>query len=158
MQILGIDPGIERTGWAVIRCSKGQCEALSYGCITTARSQSTELRLNDLFDKMSAVIAQFDPQEAAIEELFFNKNVKTALVVGHARGVVLLALARKLVPLFHYTPLEVKLSVAGYGRADKGQVQDMIKILLHLTKVPKPDDVADALAVALTHAAVSKPK
>jgi crossover junction endodeoxyribonuclease RuvC len=158
VNILGIDPGIERTGWGVIRLRKNICEPLGYGCITTDRKKSAEKRLSQLYKDLDIIIKNQKPKEAAIEKLFFNINTKTALSVGQARGVVLLALCQNHVDVSHYSPQEIKISTTGYGKADKRQVQSMIKTLLKLDKIPKPDDVSDALAVALTHAYTKGPK
>ena len=158
MRILGIDPGIERTGWAVIDAARGASKALAYDCIITGRGLPLETRLVTIFTNLRRIIKTHKPRQSAIEKLYFSANVKTALTVGHARGVVLLALALENLPVFHYNPLEIKLAVSGYGRADKSQVKKMVNFLLHLDAKIKIDDVSDALAVALTHAAIKKPE
>ncbi len=151
MIVLGIDPGTAITGYGLVREEDGQAVALAYGAITTPSDLSLPDRLKLLQRGLAAVIDQHQPDQSAVEQLFFNKNVRTALAVGHARGVVLLTLAQANIPVYEYTPLEVKLAVTGNGRADKVQVQQMVTLLLSLSKIPKPDDVADALAIALCH-------
>lgn len=151
MRILGIDPGIGRTGWAVI--DKGKTTtALAYDCFETESKIETPRRLVLLFHHITNLITEYKPEALAIEELFFNTNAKTAFVVGQARGVVLLAAAQANIPIAVYTPLQVKIAISGYGRAEKRQIGEMVKILLKLSKIPTPDDTADALAIALTHA------
>lgn len=156
MRILGIDPGIGRTGWGVVDSLHGKYTAQSFGCIETFPNLATHERLQVLFEKIQALLQEYKPDAFAIEELFFNTNAKTALVVGQARGVALLAAAQHKTQLAIYTPLQVKIAVTGYGRADKGQVGQMVKTILRLPAVPKPDDTADALAIALTHAFSAK--
>ena len=151
MIVLGIDPGTAITGYGLVREEDGQAVALAYGAITTPSNLSLPNRLILLQRELAAVIDQHQPDQSAVEQLFFNKNVRTALAVGHARGVVLLTLAQANIPIYEYTPLEVKQAVTGNGRADKAQVQQMVTLLLNLSKIPKPDDVADALAIALCH-------
>ncbi len=151
MIVLGIDPGTAITGYGLVREENGQALALAYGAITTPSDLSLPDRLKLLQRDLAAVIERHRPDQSAVEQLFFNKNVRTALAVGHARGVVLLTLAQANVPIYEYTPLEVKLAVTGNGRADKAQVQQMVTLLLSLSKIPKPDDVADALAIAVCH-------
>jgi crossover junction endodeoxyribonuclease RuvC len=151
MIVLGIDPGTAITGYGLVREERGQAVAVAYGAITTPSDLPLPDRLKLLQRDLAAVIEHYHPDQSAVEQLFFNKNVRTALAVGHARGVILLTLAQANVPIYEYTPLEVKQAVTGNGRADKRQVQQMITLLLSLSKVPKPDDVADALAIALCH-------
>jgi crossover junction endodeoxyribonuclease RuvC len=151
MIVLGIDPGTAITGYGLVREENGEAVALAYGAITTPSGLPLPDRLKLLQRNLAAVIEQYQPDQSAVEQLFFNKNVRTALAVGHARGVVLLTLAQANVPIYEYTPLEVKLAVTGSGRADKRQVQQMVTLLLSLSNIPKPDDVADALAIALCH-------
>lgn len=151
MRILGIDPGIATTGYGVIDSDGVTYRPIDYGTINTLPSCPTSTRLVEIFDAANCLIEQYKPDAIAIEELFFNKNVRTALIVGHARGVLVLAAARQSIPLFEYTPLQVKQSVVGYGRAKKNQVQEMVRLLLKLNHIPKPDDAADALAVAICH-------
>lgn len=152
MKILGIDPGIGRAGWGVISMHNAKCTMLNAGCIETSGKLAVEIRLVQLYEDISRIITDEKPNELAVEDLFFNTNAKTALVVGQARGVVLLAAAQAGLPIFVYTPLQVKIAVTGYGIADKKQVGQMVKTLLKLPSIPKPDDTADALAIALTHA------
>jgi crossover junction endodeoxyribonuclease RuvC len=152
MRILGIDPGIARTGWGVVEVQSSKLGVKSYGCVETAQTLQISERLELLFKEITRLLREYKPDILAIEELFFNTNAKTALVVGQARGVVLLAAAQQKVPLAVYTPLQVKMAVTGYGRAEKNQIGQMVKTLLHLPSIPKPDDTADALAIALTHA------
>lgn len=152
MIILGIDPGIGRTGWGIIHSQSGTVSAHHYGCIETHKTMIGEKRLQELYEQINAIIQLEQPDVVAIEELFFNTNVSTALIVGQARGVILLAAAQHNIPVAVYTPSQVKIAVTGYGKADKKQVGQMIKTLLKLTSIPKLDDTADALAIALTHA------
>lgn len=152
MRILGIDPGIGRMGWGVLEARNSKLEARNYGCIETASNLSVPVRLLEIHDSLLKIIDQHKPDALAIEDLFFNTNAKTAFVVGQARGVVLLLGAQKNLDIAIYTPLQVKIALTGYGRAEKMQVGKMVKTLLNLEKIPKPDDTADALAIALTHA------
>lgn len=152
MRILGIDPGIGRTGWGIIETQGSKIKAISFGCIETKPNSEVGGRLFALHDEITNLIKEYKPQTLSIEELFFNKNVKTAFVVGQARGVILLAAAQHNLSVGIYTPPQVKMSLTGYGRAEKNQVGHMVKTILHLEKIPKPDDTADALAIALTHA------
>lgn len=152
MIILGIDPGIAIVGYGIIQYEGNRFKAIEYGAITTPSTMATPMRLKEIYKGLNEIIHQYNPDVVAIEELFFNTNVKTALLVGHARGVAVLCAANNNMEIFEYTPLQVKQGVVGYGRADKAQVQQMVKTLLNLQKVPKPDDVADALAVAICHA------
>jgi len=151
MIILGIDPGFAITGYGIVKYEGNKFSAVDYGAITTASTMELPKRLLHLHDSLEKLICQYKPDAIAIEELFFNKNIKTALTVGHGRGVAVLTAAESGVEVFEYTPLQVKQSVVGYGRAEKGQVQQMVKIILNLPQVPKPDDVADALAIAICH-------
>lgn len=152
MIILGVDPGTAITGYGIINVEGNKIHPLNYGCIYTETKNSSEIRLRIIFEKLTAIIEKYQPDEMAVEELFFNKNVRTALSVGQARGVILLAGAQKNIPVNEYTPLQVKQSVVGYGRAHKQQVQQMVKVFLNLQEIPKPDDAADALAIAICHA------
>lgn len=151
MTILGIDPGIGRTGWGVIEIQSSKLKVENFGCIETMINDALPNRLFALYDEMINIIKEHKPDELAIEELFFNTNAKTALVVGQARGVVLLAAAQEDLPVAVYTPLQIKMALTGYGRAEKNQIGQMVKVLLKLPSIPKPDDTADALAIALTH-------
>lgn len=152
MIILGIDPGIAITGYGVIEYIGNKSKVVDYGAVLTDSTMALPDRLKVIYDKLNQIIELYKPDDFAIEELFFNKNVKTALTVGHGRGVAILCGAKANLNIYEYTPLQVKQAVAGYGRADKNQIQQMVKMLLNLEKIPKPDDVADALAVAICHA------
>ena len=151
MIILGVDPGIATVGYGVVELVGNKYRVIDYGAILTPSDQLFPDRLRSVYDQLNDVIIKHRPDDLAIEELFFNKNVKTAIKVGHARGVEILAAVNHDLEVYEYTPLQVKQAVVGYGRAEKRQVQEMVKILLNLEKIPKPDDVADALAVAICH-------
>ncbi|NBI06944.1 crossover junction endodeoxyribonuclease RuvC [Senegalia massiliensis] len=152
MRIFGIDPGIAIVGYGVIDYKGNNFKVVDYGVITTPASMSPQQRLKKVYDELTNILIEYKPDAVAIEELFFNKNVKTAIQVGQARGVEILAVMNQNIDLFEYTPLQVKQGVVGYGRAKKKQVQEMVKLLLNLKEIPKPDDAADALAVAISHA------
>jgi crossover junction endodeoxyribonuclease RuvC len=149
--VLGIDPGVARMGYGAVVQEGGRLKALEYGTLTTKAHVPLELRLAELFLGLQKILRRVKPRAVAMEELFFSKNVKTAIAVGQARGVALLACGLVKVPVCEYKPLVVKQAVAGHGGADKQQVQKMVKLFLGLTEVPKPDDTADALAMAITH-------
>ncbi|GFN23187.1 crossover junction endodeoxyribonuclease RuvC [Thermanaeromonas sp. C210] len=153
MRILGIDPGTATTGYGLIETGREGMRLHGYGCLRTRAGDPLPLRLASLYEQLTALIREMEPSSMAIEELFFNKNVRTALSVGQARGVVLLAAAHARLPVVEYTPLQVKQAVTGYGRAPKDQVQRMVQAILKLPELPAPDDAADALAVAVCHAA-----
>jgi crossover junction endodeoxyribonuclease RuvC len=148
--ILGIDPGLADTGYGVIKVENQRLTALAYGSIKTKPSCGLAERLLALERELQKIINQFKPRETAVEELFFCNNVKTALSVGQARGVVLLTLRKNGLPITEFTPLQVKQAVSGYGQADKRQVQKMVQTILKLKELPRPDDAADALAVAIS--------
>ncbi|MBR3848711.1 MAG: crossover junction endodeoxyribonuclease RuvC [Oscillospiraceae bacterium] len=150
MRILGIDPGYAIVGYGVVDTKTMKPEG--YGVIRTEANIPIEERLAEIYDNMCELLKLFRPDHVAIEKLYFNTNEKTAINVSQARGVIVLACVKSGVKLYEYTPLQVKMSVVGYGRAEKLQVQDMTKRLLGLAKIPKPDDAADALAIALCHA------
>ena len=152
MRILGIDPGIAIVGFGLIESNRGSVRMLQYGAVTTEAGLPLATRLVQIENDMTALIAQLKPDEIAVEELFFSKNITTGIAVAHGRGVILCTAERLGVPIFEYTPMQVKQAVAGYGLADKKQVMDMTKRLLKLKAVPKPDDAADALAIAMCHA------
>jgi crossover junction endodeoxyribonuclease RuvC len=156
MRILGIDPGIGRCGWGVIDSQNSKIKMLSCGCIETSPKKMVEKRLEEIHNAISKLIKTYSPDVLAIEELFFNTNAKTAFVVGQARGVILLAAAQNNLEIAIYTPLQVKLALTGYGRAEKPQVGQMVKVLLALKEIPKPDDTADGLAIAIAHAFSNK--
>ena len=149
---LGIEPGTATTGYGLVRLTRdGELVAVKYGVILTPKDDSASARLEMIYDQLCDIIKEHKPDTAAVEKLFFSRNVTTALAVGQARGVVLLALQKAGIESFEYTPKEIKNAVAGYGGADKRQVQDMVRALLQLDSIPKPDDAADALAIAITH-------
>ena len=152
MRILGIDPGIATIGFRLIAADKGNTSMLSYGAITTPAGLPLSKRLYQIDRDMEDLIGQLKPDVIAVEELFFNTNITTGIAVAHGRGVLLCAAERCGIPLYEYTPSQVKLAVTGYGKAEKRQVMDMTRRLLKLSAVPKPDDAADALALALCHA------
>ena len=152
MRILGIDPGIAIVGFGLIESNRGSVRMLQYGAVTTEAGLPLATRLVQIENDMTALIAQLKPDEIAVEELFFSKNITTGIAVAHGRGVILCTAERLGVPIFEYTPMQVKQAVAGYGLADKKQVMDMTKRLLKLKAVPKPDDAADAMAIAICHA------
>ena len=149
MRILGIDPGIARVGWGIVDARKQDFAAIDYGCITTPKDQGLPERLLFIFDTLNALVEKYSPDLMAVEELFFAKNAKTAITVGHGRGVCLLVAGKCGLPLEEVTPLQVKSSIVGYGNATKEQVGAMIKSILGLSRMPRPDDVCDALAVAV---------
>jgi crossover junction endodeoxyribonuclease RuvC len=152
MIVIGIDPGIATTGYGIVKEDEdGGLLILDYGIISTESQKTTPERLLDLFRELLDLISLHRPNYGAVEKLFFQKNVRTAITVGQALGVIQLALANSGVPITEYTPLEVKQAVAGYGGADKHQVQQMVRALLNLRDIPRPDDAADALAIAITH-------
>ena len=151
MLVLGIDPGTATTGYGLVTETDGQLRAVAYGVIATPSDWLMPQRLQKIYHDLAALIREHHPTEGAVEQLFFSRNVKTALAVGQARGVVLLALADAGLTVAEYTPLEVKQSVVGYGRAEKSQVQELVRLLLGVEAVPQPDDAADALAIAICH-------
>lgn len=151
MIILGIDPGIGRLGWGVIELKGSKSLCRGFGCFET-KTEALESRLFKIHSFLTDLFKQYNPDQAGLEDLFFAANAKTALQVGQARGAILLCLAQAKIPVFSYTPLQVKQSLTGYGRATKTQIQLMVKSLLGLASIPKSDDAADALAIALTHA------
>jgi len=152
MKILGIDPGYAIVGTGIVDYTNNKFTLIEANAITTKPETPFDQRLREIHAGVQRRIAEHKPAAMAIEKLFFNTNTTTAIDVAQARGVIILAAAQAGVPLYEYTPLQVKQAVVGYGRADKRQVQDMIKLLLHLNACPKPDDVADALAIAICHA------
>lgn len=151
MIILGIDPGIAIVGYGVVEYHGNRFKPIDYGAITTPAGMVLERRLRLIYQDMNRLLERYQPDAVAVEELFFNTNVTTAIAVAHGRGVILLSANLKEIPTYEYTPLQVKQATTGYGRADKQQVQQMVKIMLKLNAVPKPDDVADALAIAICH-------
>ncbi len=151
LRILGIDPGLATIGYALVDKETNHFDVLEYGVIKTSADKSDVERLEIIHRNIEALIKEFQPEEMAVEELFFNKNVKTAIVVGQARGVILLAGSQAGLKVAEYTPLQIKQAVVGYGRAEKKQVQQMVKSLLNLSEIPRPDDAADALAISICH-------
>ncbi len=151
MLILGIDPGLATVGYSIVDKQGNKFEVLDYGTITTTPDMETVDRLNKIYQEVKELVESYQPDAMAVEELFFNKNVKTAIAVGQARGVILLAGAKANLRVGEYTPLQIKQAVVGYGRAQKKQVQQMVQALLNLAELPRPDDAADALAVAICH-------
>jgi crossover junction endodeoxyribonuclease RuvC len=149
--VLGIDPGTAITGYGLVREDEAGLTLVDYGVITTAAGQPLPERLQAIYQGLAQVAREHQPQQAAVEELFFSRNVRTALSVGHARGVTLLALADAGLAIHEYKPLEIKQAITGYGGAGKQQVQEMVRLLLNLDTVPQPDDAADAVAVAVCH-------
>ena len=150
MRILGIDPGIAITGWSVIDFDKdGKPTPIDYGAITTQKGNTVGNRLKEIYEDLNKIIKEFKPEYCGIETLLFYNNAKTAIVVGEARGVVLLVLEQENIPVSEFTPLQVKSSISGYGKATKKQVEENVKLLLNLESIPKPDDVSDALAISI---------
>ncbi len=150
MIIVGIDPGSERTGYGVIeKQARPKLACLAYGCITTPRKNTRAERLLYLEKELSSLLSQFKPDVGAVESLFFFKNLKTAMPVSEARGIALFALAKQNIPVYEFSPLQVKMAIAGHGRAEKNQVQRMVKEILRLEEIPQPDDAADGLAMAI---------
>ncbi len=157
MIILGFDPGLATLGYGAISCERGKKPSIiDYGVVLTPKEENLAVRLTMLEKGIKQVIDKFKPDEIAIEELFFAKNVKTGIAVAHARGVLLLTATKECGKIFEYTPLQIKQALTGYGRADKNQIQQMVKTLLGLKAIPKPDDAADAIAVALAHSQTNK--
>ena len=156
MVVLGIDPGLATLGWGVLKSDRGRFETVDYGVVLTPKEESLPVRLAVLEEGVNELIDKYHPDEIALEELFFNNNITTGINVAQARGVILLTCVKKCGRLYEYTPLQIKQALTGYGRADKKQMQIMVKTLLRLDNIPKPDDAADALAVALTHCQTSR--
>lgn len=154
--ILGFDPGIAIVGYGLVEKQGNNIRPIQYGSIQTKVGLDTGLRLKQIFDAANEIIEIYKPDAVSIEKLFFNKNVTTAMTVGQARGVLMLSAVEKNLPIYEYTPLQVKQALVGYGRAEKKQIQEMVKLYLNLKEIPKPDDVADALAIAITHAHSAK--
>ncbi len=152
MRVLGIDPGYATTGFGLISAERNALQLLQYGVITTPKELEFPQRLEILFDDLSRLVEVTQPDAAAVEELFWGHNITTGIGVSHGRGVILLALTKAGVPIYEYTPMQVKQAVVGYGKAEKRQVMDMTRRLLHMEKVARPDDAADAIAIALCHA------
>lgn len=151
MRILGIDPGTGILGFGVIDAAHGKATLIDAGVIRTPAKENDSVRLKTIFDELTVIIKDTNPTEMSVEKLFFAQNVTTAMTVAQARGVVLLCGIQAGLNIFEYTPLQIKQALTGYGRADKNQIQEMVKIILQLKQIPKPDDCADALAAAITH-------
>jgi crossover junction endodeoxyribonuclease RuvC len=151
MRILGLDPGTATTGYGIIEIVEGDPHLVTFGVIRTDARLPMPQRLQVIYEEISALLTEYEPDTAAVEEVFFGRNITTAITVGQARGVLILALANAGVPIEEYSPPKIKDAVTGYGKADKHQVQLMVRNLLHLDETPRPDDAADGLAVALTH-------
>lgn len=152
MRVIGIDPGTAITGYGIIEENeKNEIYAVTYGVIKTKEGINPEKRLQEINQSINELLLLHKPDNGSVEKLFFQRNVSTAIAVGQARGVILLSFAQAEIPVFEYTPNEVKQSVTGYGAAGKKQIQEMVKILLNLEEIPKPDDAADALAIAICH-------
>jgi crossover junction endodeoxyribonuclease RuvC len=151
MRVLGIDPGTAITGYAVVEETAGRLQVITLGVITTPAKTPLPSRLQTIYSELREIVAEYEPETSAVEELFFSRNARTAMSVGHARGVTLLALANSDLPIAEYTPMQIKQAVTGYGNADKHQVQEMVRMLLKLPEIPKPDDAADAAAVAICY-------
>ena len=151
MRILGIDPGIAIVGYGVIDKEGNRYKTIAYDAVTTRAHTPLEQRLEKVYTGINEIIKMYKPDAMSLEELFFNNNAKTALTVGQARGVIILAAVQNNIPVYEYTPLQVKQALTGYGRASKSQIQQMMKSMLALTEIPKPDDVADAWAIAVCH-------
>ncbi len=157
MIILGIDPGIATLGYGVVeKDANGNCRAVDYGVVVTPKEEGLPVRLAMLEEGVGKILDTFQPDEIAMEELFFSKNITTGIAVAHARGVALLACIKRCGKLYEYTPMQIKQALTGYGRADKQQIQQVVTSLLHLKTTPKPDDAADALAIALCHSFASR--
>ena len=152
MLILGIDPGLAISGYGILNYSGNKFKVIEYGCIFTESCEEFPKRLKHIYESYISIIDMYKPEAVAIEELFYNKNAKTAMAIAQARGVHLLAAENKNVPLYEYTPLQIKQGIVGYGRAEKKQVQEMVRVILKLNEIPKPDDAADRLAAAICHA------
>ncbi len=151
MLIIGIDPGTATTGYGLVRETDNGIEVVDFGVVVTPAGERPEIRLFQIYDELTKLMLLHRPTSGAVERLFFQRNVSTAIAVGQARGVAMLVMAQNSVPVSEYTPLEVKQAVTGYGKADKNQVQQMVKALLELEDIPRPDDAADALAIAICH-------
>ena len=157
MVILGIDPGLAHTGWGIIEERRGEVRCRAYGCIETSAGSPLAVRLSHIAHDLKDVVERYRPDTAAVESIYFGANVRSAIPTAHARGAALVALSECALEIGEYTPMQIKSAVTGNGHADKKQVQQMIKLLLSLNSIPKPDDAADALAAALCHANTSGP-
>ena len=151
MRILGIDPGTAIVGYSIMEYKNKKIKLIDYGCVYTSKDLPMEDRLLQIFNELENIIKKYNPEHMAVEELFYFKNNKTVISVGEARGVILLAGKKNGLKIGEYTPLQVKIGITGYGKADKKQVQLMVKTILNMKEIPKPDDAADAIAIAITH-------
>jgi crossover junction endodeoxyribonuclease RuvC len=151
MLVLGVDPGTALCGYGLVRSEEDELSLVAYGAVSTSANSALPPRLLQIYKKLSDLVREYRPDAAVVEKLFFAKNARTALAVGHARGIALLVTAQADLPLFEYTPNEVKQAIVGYGGADKRQMQQMVRVLLKLDFVPEPDDAADAIAIAICH-------
>lgn len=156
MRLLGLDPGYGTLGFGIIEGDINKYRLIAYGAITTPKTERFPERLKYIGEQIIKLVEKYTPDEIALEELFFQKNAKTAILVAEARGVILYVCESLNIPLYEYTPLQIKQSLTGYGRAEKKQIQEMVKIILKMQEIPKPDDAADALAVAITHMQTNK--
>ena len=156
MRILGIDPGVAIVGFGLIESERGAVRMLQYGAVNTAAGLPLATRLVQIEQDLTQLIQQFRPDEIAIEELFFSKNITTGIAVAHGRGVILCTAEKLGVPIYEYTPMQVKQAITGYGKAVKKQIQEMTRMMLHLESIPKPDDTADALGMAIAHCHCSR--
>lgn len=156
MRTLGIDVGFAICGWSIVEKEKGQLKLIDYGVITTKSTEVEASRLTKVYDGLIDIIERYSPDNMSVEDLFFFKNQKTVIKVGQVRGVILLAGDKKGLPIFSYTPLQVKTAVTGYGRSEKEQIQKMVKLIFKLKEIPKPDDAADAVAVGVCHLNTSR--
>ncbi|WP_068268284.1 crossover junction endodeoxyribonuclease RuvC [Caviibacter abscessus] len=151
MRVLGIDPGTAIVGYSILDVDNGKYKLIDYGCIFTNKTDDMPVRLEQIYNKLDTIIKLYQPTEMAIEDLYFFKNQKTVIKVSQARGVINLVAIKNGLSIYDYTPLQVKMGVASYGRATKKQIQEMVKMILKLDEIPKPDDAADAIAIAITH-------
>lgn len=151
MRVLGVDPGTATTGWAILEEKKGLVKSVAYGHISTSPKKKSSERIREIAEDLERIIKKYKPDEAAVEDIFFFKNLKTAVKVSESRGAILLTLEKLKVKIASYTPLQVKQALTGYGRAEKKQIQLMVKNILCLKNIPKPDDAADAIAIAICH-------
>lgn len=158
MLVLGLDPGTAITGYGLVRRTGNHLAGVAFGTLRTPADEQLSFRLRHIYRELRALLEEYRPDAVAVEQLFFSKNARTAMAVGHARGVALLAAAESGLPVAEYTPLQVKQAVVGYGRAEKRQVQEMVRVLLSFREAPRPDDAADALAVAICHAHSCAPR
>ena len=151
MIVLGVDPGLAHTGWGVIETRGAMCRARAYGCVATKADEPIAHRLGKIYDELTRVISKFGPTALSIENVYFGENTKSAIATAQARGVAIVACANAGLEVGEYTPMQIKQALTGWGKADKKQIQQMVKFLLHLEAIPRPDDAADGIAAAITH-------